>query len=270
MIFNEPPPFDSTGSGITYIPGIIRQLVSRDSDARIRGEAFRSLADLIWKNGDEAKLMVQNNHGIESVVECMWEDLGNPTVQTAAVDLIFALSACSEDDMGRDIFMGGSARNAIDALLISMQTHISVESLQRSGCGALGCLASASKENERVDDGTLSGAVSCVASAMDAHRKSVEVQKWGLWALYCQCVLSHNAENSQMNLAKGATEAGGMDVIPRAMSLNETDMMALQWGCKLYWSLSFSNEICGMMTETNEFIVSIMKVLRVYRGNPRS
>jgi len=265
-----PPPFDPTGSGINTIPGIIRQLVSRGSDAKIRGKAFRSLADLIWRNGDEAKLMVARNNGIESVVECMWEDLANPSVQAAAVDLLFALSACSEDDMGRDIFMGGSAGKAIDALLISMQTHISVESLQRSGCGALGCLASASKENEQVDDGTLSGAVSCVVAAMDAHRKSTEVQKWGLWALYCQCVLSHNAENSQMNLAKGATEAGGMNVICRAMDLNDYDMLVLEWGCKLYWSLSFSDEICGMLTESNKTILVMIKVLRTYQGNPEA
>ena len=260
-----PKPF-AQASAVANIPVIIRRLVSRDADAKKRGEAFRSLAEIVWSNGDEAKLAVHENHGIELVVESMWEDLGDPDVQAPAVDLIFALSACSEDSMGRDIFMGGCARNAIDALLISMQTHISLENLQRSGCGALGCLASASSENEHVDDGTLSGAVSCVVAAMDAHRKSAEVQRWGLWALYCQCVLSHNAENSQMNLAKGAIEAGGMNVIFRAMDLNESDLVALEWGCKLYWSLSFSDEIVGMLTESNRTVVTIMKVLRSFQG----
>ena len=262
----RPSYLDKSSGEINSIPSIIRLLVSRGSDAKIRADAFRKLANLIWINGDEAKLMVQRNHGIESIVECMWEDLSNARVQNEAVDLLFALSACSEADLGRDIFMGGSARNAIDALLISMQTHISVESLQKSGCGALGCLASACKENDKVDDGTLSGAVSCVAAAMDAHRKSNEIQKWGLWALQCQCVLSRNYENSQMTLAKGVSEAGGLRVVFRAMDLNDTDMMTLEWGCKLYWSLSFSNEICAMLTEDNRTIIVIMKVLRMFQG----
>jgi hypothetical protein len=262
----RPRPPDKRSGDLSSIPSIIRLLVSRGSDAKVRADAFQKLANLIWINGDEAKLMVQRNHGIESIVECMWEDLSNARVQNEAVDLLFALSACSEADLGRDIFMGGSARNAIDALLISMQTHISIESLQKSGCGALGCLASACKENDKVDDGTLSGAVSCVAAAMDAHRKSNEIQKWGLWALQCQCVLSRNYENSQMMLSKGASEAGGLKVIFRAMELNDTDIMSLEWGCKLYWSLSYNNEICGMLTEDNRIIIVIMKVLRLFQG----
>lgn len=267
-VATPPQPFDPTGSGITKIPGIIRRLESGgDPDPRVRGEVLQSLADIVWISGDEAKLMIQNNNGIEMLEKCMWADIGSGRVQIAAVDLLCALSACSEDGMGRDIFIRESGQSVIDALLISMQTHISVESLQRSGCGALACLASASHENRRVDDGTLSGATSCVVAAMDAHRKSLEVQKWGLWALYCQCVLSPNAESSQLNLAEGAIEAGGLNVIFRAMDINDSDMMVLEWGCKLYWALSFSDTISGMLAETNRPIMMIVKVLRFYQGN---
>jgi hypothetical protein len=197
----------------------------------------------------------------------MWECLGDPEAQVAAIELLFSLSACSEDGMESEAVKGESFRNVIDALLISMQTHISVESLQKAGCGALSCLASASNEDKHVEDGTLSGAVACVAAAMDAHRKSFGVQKWGLRALYCQCVLSANSENSQMSLAKGALEAGGVDVIYRAMELLETDLVSLEWGCKLYWSLSFSDEIVGILTEDPKPVRAIMKVLSFHQSN---
>lgn len=254
---------------VSQIPDITRLLDSKDADTdpTFRIQRLHALAELVWRKGDEAKKVFQRNHGIETLASVMWKCLGDPEVQVASIQLLFALSACLEDDMESDVLTGESARNVIDALLVSMQTHISVESLQINGCGVFGCLASASFGNKQVDDGTLSGAVACVATAMDAHRKSLGVQKWGLRALYCQCVLSANAEDSQMSLAKGAREAGGVDVIYRAMDFLESDLVSLEWGCRLYWSLSFSDEIVGILTGDDRAVKAIMKVLRFHQHN---
>eukprot|EP00545_Synedropsis_sp_CCMP1620_P003998 CAMPEP_0119018990 /NCGR_PEP_ID=MMETSP1176-20130426/20745_1 /TAXON_ID=265551 /ORGANISM="Synedropsis recta cf, Strain CCMP1620" /LENGTH=94 /DNA_ID=CAMNT_0006973109 /DNA_START=10 /DNA_END=290 /DNA_ORIENTATION=+ len=92
-------------------------------------------------NGQMAKTHIRESDGVQILVESMWTDMTDASVMEAACELLFALTASSDGNPDSDMLVGDSAEGAVDALLITMQTHITVESIQSSGCGTLHCLA---------------------------------------------------------------------------------------------------------------------------------
>ena len=241
------------------------------ANTKLRERAFHSLADIVLSYGQKAKELIKQYQGIETLVQSMWTDMGIPSVQAAACELLFALAASVDGDGKSDVLVGDSAEGAVDALLISMQTHLSVESIQRSGCGTLCCLAAASGSNREVNDGTLSGAVLSIVSAMDMHKKALGVQEWGIRALYSQCLQSANSESNKISLASSGQDGGaGMDVIHCAMETAKSDLVTIELACRLYWCLSSSEEIAKTLSATTDPIYGIMNAVHLYRKRPEA
>lgn len=240
-----------------------------DHTNRVRG--FQALAELIMANGQMAKERIRESDGIQILVECMWTDMTDPAVMEAACELLFALTASSDGNPDSDVLVGDSAEGAVDALLITMQTHIGAESIQSSGCGTLHCLASASSTNKDVPDGTLSGAVFTVVNAMDMHRQSQEVQEWGIRALYSQCMLSRHAESNKKNLAQsGHDGGGGMGVIRNAMETAKSDLVTVELACRLYWSLAANEDVARELMDTPGAFNAIVDALNRYIKKPEA
>jgi hypothetical protein len=240
-----------------------------DQNNRVRG--FQSLAELIMSNGQIAKSRISEHNGIQILVESMWSDMAKPSVMEAACELLFALTASSDCNPESDVLIGDSAEGAVDALLITMHTHINIESIQSSGCGTLHCLASASSTNALVPDGTLSGAVFMVVNAMDKHRQSQEVQEWGIRALYSQCMLSKHAESSKKNLTQSGDDGGvGMGVIQCAMEIAKSDLVTVELACRLYWSLAANDDVARTLMETPGAFHAILKGMERYHKKPEA
>lgn len=246
------------------IAGIIENL---DQQNRVVG--FQSLAELIMSNGQIAKSRIAECNGIQILVESMWIDMAQPFVMEAACELLFALTASSDCNPESDVLIGDIAEAAVDALLITMQTHINVESIQSLGCNTLHCLASASSTNALVPDGTLSGAVFMVVNAMDMHRKSQEVQEWGIRALYSQCMSSKHAEFSKKNLMQsGVDGGGGMGVIQRALEV--ANLVTVELACRLYWSLAANDDAARTLMETPGAFHAILKGMERFHKKPEA
>ena len=242
---------------------------SLDHTNRVR--SFQSLAELIMSNGQNAKLIIAENHRIQVLVDSMWTDMTDPLVMEAACELLFALTASSDGMPESDVLVGDSAESAVDFLLITMQTHCDVESIQSSGCGTLHCLASASSSNSDVPDGTLSGAVFTVVNAMVNHQQSQEVQESGIRALYSQCMLSKHADSNRKNLAESGKEgSGGLDVIRCALSTARSALVTVELSCRLYWTLAANEDVARELMGTPGAFQSIMDVLDRYHKKPEA
>jgi hypothetical protein len=250
-----------TNLTVQNIPTILNGL--DQANDKQRETAFRNLAQIVFLNGQKAKIHSKQYYAIETLIDFMWSDMGNPDVLAGCCEYLFALVASTDGEPQSDAVTGTDAEGAIDALLISMQSHCSVESIQRSGMGTLCCLSQASSNNSEINDGTLSGAVLCVTNAMDAHRASFGVQEWGIRALHSQCIQSSNAERNKASLIKtGSDGAPGLDVIARAMETLKNDVVSLEWSCRLYWCLSTSDDVTSSVTSTH--VLAIMNAVRAF------
>ena len=258
----------SSAHSLIDIPVLIN-LLNSSSDGGDHVKAIQSLADIIWGYGQQAKVLITDHKGLEGLTQSMWTSMADASVQEAALNLIFALASSSDGLAASDVLTGNSAQDAIDALLIVMQTHLTVENIQHTGCGILACLSAATSNNSSVDDASLSGALVSVVSAMEAHRNSTEIQEWGIRALYNQCVYSRHAESNKRSLAlsKSGMEENkcGAAVIYRAIEITEEDdMVTVEWACRLYWCLSASEDVAEMLTVTHHPIQVILEALQRY------
>jgi len=230
-----------------------------------RENAFRNLSHIVFLNGHKAKIDSNQYYAPKMLVEFMWSDMSNPEVLAACCQFFFALAASTDGEARSDVLTEVNAEGAIDALLISMQSHSSMESIQRSGIGTLCCLAQASSNNPEINDGTLSGAVVCVTNAMDTHHASASVQEWGIRALYSQCIQSVNAESNKSSLAKSGNDGGsGLEVVARAMETLRNDQVSLEWACQLYWCLSTSVDMVGSLSSSPVHVLAIMNTVRMF------
>ena len=254
---------NSSSHSIEEIPILLEQLHSRPRDVILM------LAQIVWELGQEAKMEIANQNGIAGIIRSMWASMGDTEVQEAAVHLLFGLAASSDAQISSDVLVGESADDAVDALLIVMQQFLTVESIQHSGCGILACLGAASGDNPNVNDGSLSGALVSVISAMEAHRNSNGVQEWGLRCMYNLCVYSRHAESNKRILAKHGMEGEhqcGASIIYQAIELNEADMVTVEWACRLYWCLSASEDLAETITATHRPIHVILETLQRYHA----
>ena len=253
----------ATNLTVQNIPVILSSL--NQANEKQRENAFRNLAQIVFLNGQKAKVHSMQFYAIDVLIDAMWSDMSNVDVIEGCCEYLFALVASTDGEASNDALKGTNAEKAIDALLISMQTHSSVEYIQRSGIGTLFCLAQASSNNPEIDDGTLSGAVLCVTNAMNTHRSSCGVQEWGIRAIYSQCIQSVNAESNKSSLAKAKNDGGaGLEVIAGAMETLKHDIMSLEWACRLYWCLSTNDDIMGSASSTPTHVVAIMNTVRAY------
>jgi Armadillo/beta-catenin-like repeat len=253
----------ATNLTVQNIPVILSSL--NQANEKQRGNAFRNLAQIVFLNGQKAKVHSKQSYAIDVLIDAMWADMGNVDVIEGCCEYLFALVASTDGEASNDVLSETYAEKAIDALLISMQTHSSVEYVQRSGIGTLFCLAQASSNNPKIDDGTLSGAVLCVTNAMNTHRSSCGVQEWGIRAIYSQCIQSVNAESNKSSLAKAKNDDGaGLEVIAGAMETLKHDLMSLEWACRLYWCLSTNDDIMGSASSTPTHVLAIMNTVRAY------
>eukprot|EP00957_Ditylum_brightwellii_P050463 3826733-Ditylum_brightwellii.AAC.1 len=154
----------------------------------------------------------------------------------------------------------GSASGIIDALLISMQTHINNPQIQQFGCGVLKCLASASAVNDNVDDGVSSGAIICIVNSMKTHQDCGDVQGWGLRALYSFCSSSdRNKDNFVQSDAFGGC---GPSLIQRAIDSFRTKMDVQEWACQLYWCLSSNEKAADIILMNDTDVQSIIDAMQ--------
>jgi len=262
-----------------YIPDVrqeIPPLSVRDIDGVFaslnhsnRGPCFQSLAEFVKGLGKIAKIRIEENNGVQMLVESMWLDMADASIMQSACELLFALTASSDGAPESDMLVGDSAEGAVDALLITMQTHITLESIQRSGCGILHCLASASSNHPQVPDGTLSGAIFMVVNAMAMHRQSQEVQVLGIRALYSQCMLSRHAESNKKNLEQSGRDGGaGMDVIRQAMQIAQADLVTVELAARLYWSLAANEDVARQLMEHPLVANAIIQTIHIYHDQP--
>ena len=253
---------------VTDIPVILHCLNLAESNAFLREKAFQSLTEIVWKSGDKAKAMFAQYKGIDTLVNNMWSDMGDAKVQDAAAQFLFALAASTDGSASNDVLSNEEATS--DALLFSMQSHMNVESIQLTGCGILSCLAAASANNKAISDGSLSGALTIVLSAMFNHSNSKGVQKAGLQALYSQCALSTNAESNKRSLVGTQLDGGatGLSVIIRAIELLQNELVSLEWAFKLCWCLTSSEDLAKALTETPDVIPLVVETCHRYLETP--
>lgn len=256
----------SNAHSLLDIPALVNSLnLSNNGGDHV--VAIQSLADMVWECGQQAKISITDHNGLEGLTQSMWTSMAVASVQEAALNLIFALAASSDGLAASDVFTGKGAEAAVDALLIVMQTHLTVENIQHAGCGILACLSAATSNNSSADDASLSGAMMSVVSAMEAHRHSRGIQEWGIRALHNQCLYSRHAESNKRSLAKSGMEENkcGAAVIYRAIEITEgDDMVTVEWACRLYWCLSASEDVAVALTVTHHPIQVILEALQRY------
>jgi hypothetical protein len=240
----------------------IKTIIS-NLDDRNQENTFKSLAVLILRDGQEAKIGFTTHVGIQLLVDSIYTHMHDSRVMESICELLFALVASSDGKSESDVLVGNSAEGAVDALLFTMQTHSNVESIQWAGCGTLNCLATASSSNVLVPDGSESGSVFIVTQAMSNHRESQPVQECGIRAIYSLCMLSKHAEYNKKKLIDNGKDNGGvgMGVITFAMETAKTDLVTLELSCRLYWNLAANEDVAQELMETPRAFTAIMNAI---------
>ena len=240
------------------IPVILHCLHMDKVNPYMREKAFRALKEIIWKSGSKARMMIQQYKGVDTLVKNMWVDMGNATVQESALQLLFALCASTDGHASSDVLSNEEA--VCDSLLFVMQNHVSVENIQAAGCGILACLAAASANNKSISDGSLSGALSMVVTAIENHNSSKPLIKAAVQALYSQCALSVNAESNKRSLM----ELNGVHVVSHALQVLQDDVVALEWAMKLSWILTGAEDMMWKFSDFPNIMGTILKICQVY------
>lgn len=246
------------------IPVVLHCLNMDQVNPYMREKAFRSLKTIIWKNGSEARTTIQQFDGVDTLVKNMWADMGNASVQEAALQFLFALCASADGHSSSDVLSNEEA--ICDALLFAMQTHALVEKIQAAGCGILACLAAASATNKSISDGSLSGALSMVVTAIENHNSSLPLIKAGIQALYSQCVFSANAESNKRSLM----DSNGAHVISHVLQVLHDDVVALEWAMKLSWIVTGAEDLMWKFSEIPNIMAHILQTCQMYAPNPNA
>ncbi len=253
------------------IPVIMHCLGLKQADSNLKANALRSLATILWKSGRRGRNSVIESKGVEILVTTMWDDMGNDEIQDAAAEFLLAFAASSDANPSNDTLANEDA--CCDSLLFAMQTHSNMPGIQLKGCAIFSCLAAASSNNSSVSDGSLSGALTMVLAAMSNHGLSVEIQKAGLQALYHQCTLSKDAESNKRNLVESQLENGssGLGVILDAMkSPLRKDQVAMEWACRLCWSLTSSEDLVKKISGIAVMIGEVTEICHQNIANENS
>lgn len=225
------------------IPAIMHCLSLDECDANMREKALDSLATILWRSSDKGREFILNNKGVETLNAAMWADMESPQVQSAALHLILAMAASSDGLSEHDML--SREESICDSVLFTMQNHARVPEIQLRGCLIFAALAGSSSDNNTISDGSLSNALQMVLNAMDNHPNDVSIQRAGLQALYHQCLASIHAEGNKRTLMESKLDSGavGLDVVLRAMQVLQDDYVAVEWACRISWSLTSSEDL---------------------------
>jgi hypothetical protein len=225
------------------IPAIMHCLSLDECDSHMREKALESLAAILWRSSEKGREFIRNHKGVETLTTAMWADMESPKVQAAAMHLILAM-ASSPDGLA-DSDMLSKEELICDSVLFTMQNHARVPEIQLRGCLIFACLAEASSDNPTITDGSVVNAVQMVLNAMDIHHKDSAIQNAGIRALYHQCLASVHAEGNKRTLMESKLDSGviGMEVVLRAMEKLQEDHVAMEWACRICWSLTSSEDL---------------------------
>ena len=256
--------------GIHEIPAILHCLNLDEANSHMREKAFEQLAEIMWKSGEKARNFILEHKGIDTLVKSMWDDMGVPQVQDSALHFLFSLAASSDGRGSSDIL--SNQESICDSLLFSMQTHITVPSIQLRGCSILACLASASSNNKKISDGSLSGAQMMALNAISYHSSSKEIQKAGIQAIYFQCSLSEYAESNKRSLMNATldNERSGINTMVDAMIALSDDIIAMEWASKLCWCLTSSEDLVNLISGVSVVVEQVMKTCQKHLRNPEA
>ena len=277
-----PPPRDLTDGESTTcddaeavpqledIPKYVALVHMPECEKKIKVAALKALAASVWEHGFAAEVAFARSHGLIVLTKLMWDDISDHIMQLAILNLLVALVAPRDGKNIRAVLVGEGIDGCVDALLITMHTLIANEALQQTGCTILCFLASACSVEPRVNDGTASGAVLTVLSAMEAHQQSVAIQEWGVRTLYHQCIFSKNAEGNKRTLACRTLSSGerGSQIILRSFHAAPSSPILADRLCKLYWCLTASEDLAQRLEPVADVFVNLLTLIQQVRANP--
>jgi hypothetical protein len=254
--------------GVEDIPKYVALVHMPESDKSIKIAGLRALASSVWEHGAPAEIAFAKSHGFMVVTKLMWDDISDHVMQEAILNLLVSVVAPREGKNLRAVLVGEGLDPCVDALLITMHTLVANEQLQQTGCTILCFLASACSIEPRVNDGTASGAVLTVLSAMEAHPDSVPVQEWGVRTLYHQCIFSRNAEGNKRTLACRSLSSGekGSHLILRAFRASDASPILADRLCKLYWCLTASEDLAQRLQPVADVFVCLLTLIQQVRA----
>ena len=259
--------------GTEEAPVILYCLHAYPDNADLNEKAFNALFTLATSVECRRKSEILSNNGVKCIVAGLWRHMEVPSVQEAGLFALWALAISEEGGLVSKGAKSIADGRALDATLISMQTHLHFPLIQYVGCGILSCLARAAKLEKTVDDGTLSGAMFQVVSALDVHSTASPVQEWGIRALVNEC---ENSSTNKMNLVKtgeGSLGDGGNSgilSIYKAMKGFAGDLVILEWGLRLMHSISSYENAAVKMSMADRPVERILEVLEARKRDPKA
>jgi hypothetical protein len=259
--------------GTEEAPVILFCLHTYPDNADLNEKAFNALFTLATSVECRHKSEILSNKGVKCIVDGLWRHMEVPTVQEAGLFALWALAVSEEGGSASKGAKNISEGRALDATLISMQTHLHSPSIQYAGCGILSCLARAAKLEKKIDDGTSSGAMFQVVCALDMHSTTSPVQEWGIRALVNEC---ENSTTNKMNLVKrgegslGDGGDSGILSIYKAMKRFPGEPAILEWGLRLMHCVSSYENAAVEMSTADNSIERVIEILEARKRQPNA
>ena len=259
--------------GTEEAPVILYCLHAYPDNSDLNEKAFNALFTLATSVESRRESEILSNNGVKCIVDGLWRHMEVPTVQEAGLFALWALAVSEESGTVSKGAKSITEGRALDATLISMQTHLHFPSIQYAGCGILSCLARAAKLEKQIDDGTSSGAMFQVVCALDMHSTTSPVQEWGIRALANEC---ENSTTNKMNLVRtgegslGDGGDSGMLSIYKAMKRFPGELAILEWGLRLIHCVSSYENAAVKMSASDKPIDRVIEILEARKRDPEA
>jgi len=259
--------------GTEEAPVILYCLHAYPDNADLNEKAFNALFTLATSVECRQKSEILSNNGVKCIIDGLWRHMEVPAVQEAG---LFALWALAVSEEGGSVSKGAKSiaeGRALDATLISMQTHLHFASIQYAGCGILSCLARAAKLEKTIDDGTSSGAMFQVVCALDMHSTTSPVQEWGIRALVNECENSSTNKILLVKTGEGSLGDGGDSgilSIYKAIKRFPGELVVLEWGLRLIHCVSCYENAAVKMSKADRPIERVIEVLEARKRDPEA
>ena len=221
---------------------------------------LEDIASAIWKFPGPAKEVFFSSKGTEMLVEIMWKDIGDSVLQDAAMNVLLTVALSGENASPKEILSIENGASVVDALLVCMQMNSMVDSIQRTGCRLLCCLAAASGEDNEINDGTLQGALHLAINALEVNSRSPDLKQWATKTLYYQCANSSNSDANKRALVDFSSQTGksGVDILVDVLRASETTE---EWGSLLFWNLSADSAVARKMSPARNVLAQMLGIL---------
>jgi hypothetical protein len=232
-----------------------------------------TLAALVKENPLIAQTSFTTTTGMSCLQKLLWS---TDRFQLAVTfEVIIALVDSRRTGVHTRVASSEGFDNCIDAVLVKMQSHKADETIQTLGCILFDALAREGCKNSRFDDGTGSGAVTAVVSAMEAHMNSNRVQVSGVQALCSQCTVSKNAERNKQTVAGLTFDSGitSSQILQKALLLATFTSDLADPLCHLYKALSSSPGVVQQLAPVSDvlrYLLSLIRVLQTKSDSSRT